>query len=353
MYSPKYTITNSILRNIGVIEAAREIIDNAPLVPFYEKQFKTEALARQVHHGTHIEGNDLSLSQTKQILEGEDIFGRDRDIQEVINYRNVMHLLDQLVVREGPYEVQDLLNIHRATVEKIVAEEKIGIRKTQVLIKEEGTGRVILSPPPFIEVRFLLDDFFKWINSEEANDMHPVLKAGIVHYVLVAVHPFVEGNGRAIRAFATLVMYREGYNVKRFFALEEHFDQDLADYYEALAEVDKISPNIVERDLTSWLVYFTGVVATELEKIKERVKKISVDSHLKGRLGKQVALTERQMKLAEYLSENNSAIMKELKDVLSMVSEDTVLRDLKDMVEKGIIRKEGSTKASRYYLIGK
>jgi len=353
MYTPKYSITNQILRNIGIIEAAKEVIDNAPLVPFYEKQFKVEALARQVHHGTHIEGNDLSLSQTKQILEGQDIFGRDRDIQEVINYRNVMNLLDDLVVRSGPYEVQNLLDIHRNTVQKIVPEEKIGIRKTQVLIKEEGTGRVILSPPPFIEVRFLLDDFFRWVNAPSTFEIHPILKAGIVHYVLVAIHPFVEGNGRAIRAFATLVMYREGYNVKRFFALEEHFDQDLADYYEALAKVDKISPNILERDLTSWLEYFTQVVAVELEKIKEKVKKISVDSHLKGRLGKQVALTERQMKLAEYLSENNSAVMQELKEVLSMVSEDTVLRDLKDMMEKGIIRKEGSTKASRYYLIGK
>ncbi|MFC1649450.1 Fic family protein [Patescibacteria group bacterium] len=353
MYVPKYSITNLVLKNIGAIEAAKEMVDSAPLVPFYEKQFKTEALARQVHHGTHIEGNDLSLSQTKKVLEGEDIFGKDRDIQEVINYRNVMNLLDELVNREGPYQVQDLLNIHRSTVEKIVPEEKIGVRKTQVLIKEEGTGKVILSPPPFVEVQFLLNDFFKWLNSPETREIHPVIKAGIVHYVLVAIHPFVEGNGRAIRAFATLVMYREGYNVKRFFALEEHFDQDLADYYEALAKVDKISPNIIERDLTSWLEYFTQVVAVELEKIKEKVKKISVDSHLKGRLGKQVALTERQMKLVEYLSENNSGIMRDLTQILSMVSEDTVLRDLKDMMEKGIIRKEGSTKASRYYLIGK
>ena len=68
MYTPKFTITNKILKDIGEIEAAKEVIENAPLVPYYEKQFKTEAIARTVHHGTHIEGNDLTFMQTKKVL---------------------------------------------------------------------------------------------------------------------------------------------------------------------------------------------------------------------------------------------------------------------------------------------
>jgi len=56
------------------------------------------------------------------------------------------------------------------------------------------------------------------------------------------------------------------------------------------------------------------------------------------------------MKLVEYLSENGSAVMQDLIRVLSMVSEDTILRDLKGLEEKGIIKKEGSTKASRYVI---
>jgi Fic family protein len=143
---------------------------------------------------------------------------------------------------------------------------------------------------------------------------------------------------------------RESYDIRRFFALEEHFDSDPASYYEAFAEVDNQSKNIAERDLTHWLEYFCKVVAIELSKIKERVRKLSVDSKLKGKIGKQVALTERQMKLIEYLSENGSAKMQELKQILTMVSEDTVLRDLKNLMEKGIIKKEGKTKASRYII---
>jgi len=351
VYTPRYTISNKILVNIGRIEAAKEVIENAPLVPYYEKKFQSDAVFRTVYHGTHIEGNDLSIDQTKKVLEGEEIVGRERDIQEVINYRKVMELIDELSNKRGGYSVNDIKDIHRETIFKLIPDDKAGVlRKTQVVIKEEGTGRVIFQPPPFIEVPYLLEDFFKWLNSGSNGQIHPIIHAGITHYVLVSIHPFIEGNGRTTRALATLVLLKEGYDIKRFFALEEHFDDDPASYYEALSKVDKQAKDIAERDLTHWLEYFTDVVAVELAKVKEKVRKISIDTRLKVKIGEQVSLTERQMKLVEYLSERSVAIMKELKGVLPMVSEDTVLRDLRDLMEKGIIKKEGRTKAARYVI---
>lgn len=354
MYQPKFSITNKILKNVGSIEASKEVIENAPLVPYYEKQFVSDALAKTIHHGTHIEGVGLeTLDQVKRMLEGEEVMAHDRDIQEVINYRNVMTLLDDLSAKRSGYEEEDIKEIHKETVNKIIPVEKVGVyRKTQVVIKEEGSGKVILHPPPPIEVPFLLRDFFEWLNSAQANDLHPILRAGISHYILVAVHPFVEGNGRTVRAFSNLILMKEGYDLKRFFSVEEHFDNDPASYYEAFAQVDSQSSNIASRDLTNWIEYFTQVVAIELGKIKEKVRKLSIDTKLKGKLGQQVALTERQMKLIEYLSENHSAGMYELKSVLSMVSEDTILRDVNYLLEKNIIKKEGRTKASRYIISG-
>jgi Fic family protein len=354
MYSPRYNISNKILKSIGVIEAAKEIIESAPLVPSFEKQFQSDAVVRAVYHGTHIEGNDLTLIQTKKVLEGEEVYGRARDIQEVINFRNVMTLISDLSSKRGGYEPEMLKEIHKLTVYKIIAEEKIGVfRTTQVVIKEEGSGNIIFSPPPFIEVPFLIEDFFEWLNCSESKEMHPILKAGIAHYILVAIHPFVEGNGRMARAFTTLVLLREGYDIKKFFAMEEHFDSDPASYYEAFSIVDKQSKNLAARDLTPWLEYFCGVVAIELTKIKEKVKKLSMDIRLKSQIGEQVSLTERQMRLVEFLSDQGSASMQELKKVLPMVSDDTVLRDITDLLKKRILKKEGSTKASRYVIATK
>lgn len=352
MYQPKFTITNKILKNIGLIEASREVIENAPLVPYYEKQFASDALARTIHHGTHIEGVGLdTLDQVKRVLEGEQIIAHDRDIQEVINYRNVMSLLDDLSAKRGDYAEEDFREIHKETVNKIVPNEKVGVfRKTQVVIKEEGSGQVILKPPPAIEVPYLLADFFEWLNSTDAKELHPILRAGIAHYILVAIHPYVEGNGRAVRAFSNLILMKEGYDLKRFFSVEEHFDDDPASYYEAFALVDRQAANIALRDITPWLEYFTQVMAIEMGKIKEKVRKLSIDTKLKGKLGQQVALTERQMKLIEYISENYSAGMYELRSVLPMVSEDTILRDVNYLLEKNIIKKEGRTKAARYII---
>jgi predicted HTH transcriptional regulator len=87
--------------------------------------------------------------------------------------------------------------------------------------------------------------------------------------------------------------------------------------------------------------------------VKEKVRKLSVDSRLKVKFGEQVALSERQMRLIEYISDQGSGGMNELKRVLPMVSEDTVLREIRDLMEKGIIKKSGSTKASKYIIATK
>lgn len=100
MYTPKFIITNKILKNTGIIEAAREVIDHAPLLPYYEREFQKEALVRSVHYGTHIEGNELNLNQAEKVMEGEEILARDRDIQEVINYRKVIDYIGELSSQE-------------------------------------------------------------------------------------------------------------------------------------------------------------------------------------------------------------------------------------------------------------
>ena len=73
MYKPIFTITNDLLKHISQIEAAKQIVENAPLVPACERRFREEAEARTVHFSTKIEGNKLDLNEAKKIIEG-DIF---------------------------------------------------------------------------------------------------------------------------------------------------------------------------------------------------------------------------------------------------------------------------------------
>ena len=104
------------------------------------------------------------------------------------------------------------------------------------------------------------------------------------------------------------------------------------------------------KDLTVWLEYFIRVLAIELAAIKDKVKRLSFDIQLKDKLGRQIALSERQIKLVEYLKINERILMKDAKHVLTNISEDTILRDLKDLIKKGIVKKAGKTKSSSYLL---
>lgn len=331
-----------------MIEAGREVILNAPLVPAYEKKFREEAIVRTVHHGTHIEGNELNLTEAERVLKGQPVVARDRDIQEVINYRNVLNYLDyvgQGEISKGRITEEVVKKIHTLTVEKLMQPEAGGsFRKTQVVVKNSKTGEITFRPPPAIEVPYQISDFLEWLNKTSKDDMHPVLKAGITHYELVRIHPFIDGNGRMARAAATLVLFFDDYDIRKFFSLEEYYDRDAAHYYDSLRSA-------AQGELTTWLEYFTEGLAIELSRIKEKVQKLSTDLQLKQKLGgQQVFLTERQISIMEYIQRVGFLNNQGFEDLFPKISEDTILRDLKDLMGKGIIKKEGKTKASRYML---
>lgn len=347
MYSPKYTISNQILSNIGKVEASRAIILSAPLVPAWEARFREEALYRTVHYGTHLEGNELNFTEAVNVLEGKKVEGRDRDVQEVLNYRQVLKYIDEIKDRrEFKVSEEDILKIHRFTVERILDKEQSGVYRTSaVVVKNSQTGEISFRPPPSIEVPYLVDEFLRWLNGKETRELHPVLQAGITHYELVRIHPFVDGNGRVARAVATLVMYLQDYDIKNFFSLEEHFDKDAMEYYRALQEVSKQS------DLTPWLLYFTKTLELELLNVRKRVERLSVDMRIKEKLGgKQLSLNERQMRIMEYVQKVGYIENKTFRELLPKVSDDTILRDLKVLIQEGILKKEGITKSSRYIL---
>lgn len=349
MYSPKYQISNKILKHIGIIEAAKEVIDHAPLLPYYEKEFRKDALVRTVHHGTHIEGNELNLTQAEKAMFGQEVMARERDIQEVINYRDVMEYLDQLNVQSEKVKVDEkfIKTLHAMTVAKILEPQRCGVfRGTQVVIRNSVTGDISFTPPPPVVVPIQIGELLEFINTAKPDEIHPVLKAAAVHYDLVRIHPFVDGNGRVARALSTYILFQEGYDIRKFFSLEEYFDNDASSYYAALQSVGRS-----EGDLTEWLEYFTQGLAIELAKIKEKVEMISVDSKLKARLGgKPVLLSDRQLKIIEYIQKTGFLQNSGFKQLFPMVSEDTVLNELKVLLQNGIIKKQGSTKAAKYVM---
>jgi len=346
MFTPSFVITNKILNNISKIEAAEEVIRHSPLLPLWEKEFREDAIVRSAYHGTHIEGNALQKADAKDILEGRDVVGRPRDIQEIINYRKVIEYIDEEAVKKIEKITEQIIKkLHRIIAYKVVTPELTGeYRDKQVVVRNSETGEVTFRPPPPLEIPFLMREYLYWLNRDD-KDLHPILKAGIAHHELVRIHPFIDGNGRVARILATLILFLGGYDIRRFFSLEEYYDKDAVSYYENLKKASA-------GNLSSWLEYFTFGASVEFTKIKEKILKLSKDVKLKEKFGgKQIYLTERQVKIVEYIQEIGYLQNQTFPTLFSNISEDSVLRDLQDLIKKELIKKVGSTKAARYVMV--
>ena len=348
MYKPKFSITNKILTNISKIEAAKEIIENAPLVPQWERQFKKEAALRTAHYSTHLEGNPLELEDVKKIADGRKVIARERDVQEIINYRKVMDFIEGYAKKhkkDAQVGTEVTKEIHKILTDKILASDRQGaFRVSEASSRDSLTWEKAFDYPPSDQILAMVTQFINWLKSPEAEKTHPLLKSGVVHHELVRIHPFDEANGRAARTVATLSLYLDGYDIKNFFCLEEYFDSDPRRYYNALSSIIEKDP-----DLTLWLEYFTQGLADELTKVKERVLNLSRDQQLKKVVG-QVRLNERQEQIVAYIEEYGQTTNKDWQKLFEGVSDDTILRDLKDLMDKKIVVKRGKTKAARYEL---
>jgi Fic family protein len=357
MFIPKFTITNSILKNVGVIDASRELISHLTLLPAFENRLRKEAMERSVHHATHLEGNRLGLDQVKEILEGGQVMATPRDLQEVFNFGQAMKYVEFIANHIGPNKpyilaAETILEIHKVVVGGILPPDQVGqFRTKQVVVKNIQTGEISFSPPPAAEVPYLIEDLLNWINDHSSKELHPILKVAIVQFELARIHPFMDGNGRTARAVANLILYLEGYDMKKFCSIEEYFDMDPLKYYVTLQAVSnqKVMENN-DRDITPWLEYFVQGFAMELYQVKERVRKLSSDSKVKDRLGDQFELTERQLALLEWLNRHKELRNKDFRKIFPDLSDDTVLREIKFLKQKGMVKKVGGTKKAAYVL---
>lgn len=363
MFTPNYKVSNNLLKYIGRIEACKEVINNAPLVPAWEAKFREDARVRTVHFGTRVEGNELTKDQAALIMQSSGtgspadlaeqvgVIARSRDIQEVLNYREVLKWIDDwgnYTNRQISYTDRILTTLHQLTTKTILPPDQVGqYRQAQVVIRSATDGSVVFRPPLYVQIPTLITDLTNWLNDPAQRDIHPVIRAGIAHYELVRIHPFIEGNGRTARAFMLLVLYAEGYDVKKLFSIEEYFDRDIDGYYRAILSVQQSQT----QDMTYWLEYFCFGMAVELDRVKQQVQKLSQDAKLKSSLGGiQIALSERQIAILELLQEKKNLTTSDVQSILPLISSDTILRDLKDMMNKGLIKKEGVTKGVVYYL---
>lgn len=339
MYKPHYKLTNEIANNIARISADREAILRSPILPSIEDKLRKDALISRTHHSTSIEGNPLSQAEVAIIIDGGKIPARPKDKQEIINYVSVLKYLDSASSWKE-ITVATILRIQALATKNILSAEHSGKYRDRMVYVVDRFGRTVFTPPDTKFVPGLARNLTNWLNSKGSFNLHPILVAGIAHYELVRIHPFIDGNGRTARALATLILYQRDFDIKHFFALDDYYNEDREAYYTALQYVNQQT-----LDLTQWLEYFTEGVTVQMSKLKKKIESLAHEPILK-KLKKRIILKERQWKLLEQLKKKEMVTNLEYQNIAG-ISREMAKRDLTFLVGEGILKRFG--KGRRVY----
>ncbi len=346
-FNSKYTITPKINKALVEIERVRGFLDAVKLKDDWIADMQKKALILESHHSTHIEGTALSLEQAKNILEGKKVKGVNRDDEkELLNYKEAMDFISKYLGKNDPVSEGIIREVHKILVKGVRGESASpgNYRKIQNYVVNSRTREVIYTPPGALDVPHLMREFVEWVN--KAEDVSPILVAGIAQFQFVHIHPFIDGNGRTARLLSTLILYKTGYDFKRLFTISEYYDKDRPAYYQAIQTVRKNN-----MDMTTWLEYFVDGLRSQMKEIQDKGKKVVIADKAVAML-KELNLNARQEKIVRYLILNEQIDNEQCQKLCKSIKR-TATRDLTALVEKDVLEKRGEKKGTFYILSSK
>jgi Fic family protein len=334
-FEPKFNITNRITAGLTRIERARGFLEAAALSAAWVREMGNRALILEAHHTTHIEGTRLSLEQAERLLEGKPVPEADPDdVRELLNYRRAFDFVSEYLEVGGPITEGLIREIHQRLVEGVRggAAAPGEYRKIQNYVVNSLTGKIVYTPPPPPDVPIMMKELVDWLNLEK--EIHPVLVSGVAQFQFVHIHPFIDGNGRTSRLLSTLCLYRAGYDFKRLFTISEYYDRNRQYFYRAIQSVRE-----KDMDMTGWLEYFVEGLSTQLAEVRQRGEQ----AIRRDVLVKQYGLSDRQAKAVKHILEHGSLTIQDFQRLCPDVNRRTLQRDLKAMVNAGLLLSEGAT----------
>jgi Fic family protein len=185
-------------------------------------------------------------------------------------------------------------------------------------------------------------DFLNWFNVDQHDD--PVVKAGLAHLGFVTVHPFEDGNGRIARAVGDMVLARTEQSAQRYYSLSAQIQRERNDYYDRLEATQKGS-----LDVTDWLDWFLACLLRAVQGAEQTLAQVLVKSRFWQRLAG-VPMNDRQIKLLNKLLDGFDGKLTSSKwAAIGKCSQDTALRDISDLVERGVLQKSQASGRSTSY----
>ena len=216
-----------------------------PFSPITIKNLSEDIILRWTYHSNAIEGNKLTLLETKVVLEGIAVGGKTlKDHFEAINHRNAIYYVEDIIRKEEPFSEWQICNIHQLILKNIDDDNAGRYHQQNVLISGATT-----TPHNYTLLNDKMAQLVDWYNID-AYKLHPIERAAKVHADFVGIHPFIDGNGRTSRLLMNLELLKAGYppcviTVENRLAYYEALDQWMA-YGKIEAFIQLVSDAVLE-----------------------------------------------------------------------------------------------------------
>ena len=340
IFHPNYSTTSETGYYLEDIDRQRWIIDNLLLMPKHEAWIRRDIHVRRAAGTTRIEGATLDEDAVRN-LEGlgprakvtEDELANINALQA---YEFIDYLSDQPDI---PIDELVLRQLNRYFMSGAPDTLTPGIYR-------KGPNKVgNFITPDQGDVPALMRSFALWLR-EDDGELHPVIKAGLAHIHLVAIHPFWDGNGRTARGLATLLLQRSQFGFRKLLSLESHLFDIRDDYFSAIEQALARAFSL-DYDASQWLAFFALTVnvhadhlvarLTDWHRMMQDTYKIFADKGWNQRQADAVAFAQQAGRITrgDYID-------------ITGVSPVTASRDLAQLVRAGVLLAEGKTRRRLY-----
>ncbi len=313
-----------------------------------------ETLTEDIVKTSEIEGELLNPQEVRSSVArrlGMDISGlpeASRDVEGVVEM-----MLDATQKYKEPLSKDRLCGWHaalfptgRSGMYKITVGDWRDDKKgpMQVVSGPMGREKVHYTAPEASRLEGEMDTFLEWFNTNESTE--PIIKSAIAHLWFVSIHPFDDGNGRIARAIGDCQLARADRTSQRFYSMSAQIMKSKKGYYDILESTQKGS-----MDVTQWLVWYFERLTEALEATAEILSKIMVKAKFWER-HKTTQFNERQIYMINKLQGDFIGKLYSSKwGKMTKVHRDTALKDIQDLVEKGVLLDSGEGGRSTNYVL--
>ncbi|TWT41309.1 Fic family protein [Botrimarina hoheduenensis] len=297
-------------------------------------------LTADVVNSSAIEGEQLDPHEVRSSIArklGLDVAGLPQPSRSVDGVVEMM--LDATQQFQEPLTAERLYGWHAAlfpTGHSGIHKIDVGKWRTdeagpmQVVSGAIGKERVHFQAPTADRLAEEMDQFLAWFNSSQVND--PVLKAALAHFWFVTIHPFEDGNGRIARAIADMSLARADGSRDRFYSMSSQIEAERKDYYRQLELAQR-----GDLDVTGWLAWFVGCLSRTIDNSDGRLAAVLNKARLWQSLQDR-PVNERQRAVINRMLDGFEGFLSTSKYArLAKCSADTALRDIRELVERGVL----------------